>query len=39
MSARGVMCCGAYRGSWKIAGRKIILDQNVLLAKNVSIFF
>jgi len=26
-------------GSWKIADRKIILDQNVLLAKNVSIFF
>ena len=26
-------------GSWKIAERKIILDQNVLLAKNVSIFF
>jgi 3-phenylpropionate/cinnamic acid dioxygenase small subunit len=26
-------------GSWKIAGRKIVLDQNVLLAKNVSIFF
>ncbi len=26
-------------GTWKIAGRKIILDQNVLLAKNVSIFF
>ena len=26
-------------GSWKIAGRKIILDQNVLLAKNVSLFF
>jgi 3-phenylpropionate/cinnamic acid dioxygenase small subunit len=26
-------------GRWKIAGRKIILDQNVLLAKNVSIFF
>ena len=26
-------------GSWKIAGRKITLDQNVLLAKNVSIFF
>ena len=26
-------------GSWKISGRKIILDQNVLLAKNVSIFF
>jgi 3-phenylpropionate/cinnamic acid dioxygenase small subunit len=25
-------------GAWKIAGRKIILDQNVLLAKNVSIF-
>jgi len=24
---------------WKIARRKIILDQNVLLAKNVSIFF
>jgi 3-phenylpropionate/cinnamic acid dioxygenase small subunit len=25
--------------AWKIAYRKIILDQNVLLAKNVSIFF
>lgn len=26
-------------GHWKIARRKIILDQNVLLAKNVTIFF
>ena len=26
-------------GDWKIAGRKVILDQNVLTAKNVSIFF
>ena len=26
-------------GEWKIAHRKLILDQNVLLAKNVSIFF
>jgi len=26
-------------GVWKIARRKLILDQNVLLAKNVSIFF
>jgi 3-phenylpropionate/cinnamic acid dioxygenase small subunit len=26
-------------GGWKIAGRTIILDQNVLLAKNVSDFF
>jgi 3-phenylpropionate/cinnamic acid dioxygenase small subunit len=26
-------------GGWKIASRKITLDQNVLLAKNVSIFF
>jgi 3-phenylpropionate/cinnamic acid dioxygenase small subunit len=26
-------------GVWKIARRTIILDQNVLLAKNVSIFF
>jgi 3-phenylpropionate/cinnamic acid dioxygenase small subunit len=26
-------------GTWKIASRKITLDQNVLLAKNVSIFF
>jgi 3-phenylpropionate/cinnamic acid dioxygenase small subunit len=26
-------------GQWKIAHRKMILDQNVLLAKNVSIFF
>ena len=26
-------------GRWKIASRKIILDQNVMLAKNVTIFF
>jgi 3-phenylpropionate/cinnamic acid dioxygenase small subunit len=26
-------------GAWRLAGRKIILDQNVILAKNVSIFF
>jgi 3-phenylpropionate/cinnamic acid dioxygenase small subunit len=26
-------------GTWKIAHRTIVLDQNVLLAKNVSIFF
>ena len=26
-------------GQWKIANRKIILDQNVLLAKNITIFF
>ncbi len=26
-------------GSWKIACRTIVLDQNVLLAKNISIFF
>jgi len=26
-------------GAWKIAQRKLILDQNVLSAKNVSIFF
>jgi 3-phenylpropionate/cinnamic acid dioxygenase small subunit len=26
-------------GEWKIAHRKIILDQNVLSAKNVSVFF
>jgi len=26
-------------GAWEIADRKVILDQNVLLAKNVSIFF
>jgi 3-phenylpropionate/cinnamic acid dioxygenase small subunit len=26
-------------GEWKIAQRKVTLDQNVLLAKNVSIFF
>jgi hypothetical protein len=24
---------------WKIAQRKIILDQNVLLAKNLTFFF
>ena len=26
-------------GTWKIAKRKIILDQNVLLAKNLTFFF
>ena len=26
-------------GAWKIAQRKIILDQNVLLAKNLTFFF
>ena len=26
-------------GGWKIARRKIILDQNVILAKNLSVFF
>ncbi|HEY3909755.1 MAG TPA: 3-phenylpropionate/cinnamic acid dioxygenase subunit beta [Stellaceae bacterium] len=26
-------------GGWKIARRKLVLDQNVLLAKNISIFF
>jgi 3-phenylpropionate/cinnamic acid dioxygenase small subunit len=25
-------------GAWKIARRRIVLDQNVLLAKNISIF-
>jgi 3-phenylpropionate/cinnamic acid dioxygenase small subunit len=26
-------------GGWRIAARKLTLDQNVLLAKNISIFF
>ena len=26
-------------GRWKLARRKLVLDQNVLLAKNISIFF
>ncbi len=26
-------------GAWKIAQRKLTLDQNVLLAKNISVFF
>jgi 3-phenylpropionate/cinnamic acid dioxygenase small subunit len=26
-------------GGWQIARRKIILDQNVLLAKNLTVFF
>jgi len=26
-------------GNWKIAQRRVTLDQNVLLAKNVSVFF
>jgi 3-phenylpropionate/cinnamic acid dioxygenase small subunit len=26
-------------GRWKIARRKILLDQNVLLAKNLTVFF
>jgi 3-phenylpropionate/cinnamic acid dioxygenase small subunit len=28
-----------YFGGWKIARRKIILDQSVLLAKNLTFFF
>jgi len=26
-------------GDWRIARRKIVLDQSVLLAKNLSMFF
>ena len=26
-------------GGWQIARRKIVLDQNVLLAKNLTVFF
>jgi hypothetical protein len=26
-------------GEWKIAQRQVILDQNVLLAKNLTFFF
>ncbi len=26
-------------GQWKISRRKIILDQNVLLSKNLTFFF
>ena len=26
-------------GEWKLARREIILDQNVLLAKNLTVFF
>ncbi len=26
-------------GNWKIARRKVTLDQNVLLAKNLAVFF
>jgi 3-phenylpropionate/cinnamic acid dioxygenase small subunit len=26
-------------GDWKIARRKIVLDQNVLLSKNLTFFF
>ncbi|WP_370881320.1 aromatic-ring-hydroxylating dioxygenase subunit beta [Azospirillum rugosum] len=26
-------------GAWKIARREIFLDQNVLLAKNITTFF
>jgi 3-phenylpropionate/cinnamic acid dioxygenase small subunit len=26
-------------GGWRIARRKLLLDQNVLLPKNVSVFF
>jgi 3-phenylpropionate/cinnamic acid dioxygenase small subunit len=29
----------AVDGGWKIAHRKLVLDQNVLLPKNVSVFF
>jgi 3-phenylpropionate/cinnamic acid dioxygenase small subunit len=27
------------KGGWKIARRRIVLDQNVLLAKNLTVFF
>ena len=27
------------RDGWRIARRKILLDQNVVLAKNLSVFF
>ena len=26
-------------GAWKIASREITLDQNVLMAKNLTVFF
>ena len=26
-------------GTWKISQRKVVLDQNVLLAKNLTFFF
>jgi 3-phenylpropionate/cinnamic acid dioxygenase small subunit len=26
-------------GGWPIASRRLVLDQNVLLAKNISTFF
>jgi 3-phenylpropionate/cinnamic acid dioxygenase small subunit len=26
-------------GAWKIAQRRLVLDQNVLTAKNISTFF
>jgi 3-phenylpropionate/trans-cinnamate dioxygenase beta subunit len=26
-------------GGWKIASRRLVLDQNVMLAKNISTFF
>ena len=28
-----------WNGGWKIARRKIVLDQSVLLAKNLTVFF
>jgi 3-phenylpropionate/cinnamic acid dioxygenase small subunit len=27
------------KGGWKISQRKVILDQNVLMAKNLTFFF
>ena len=39
LSASARTCCGAKDGGWKIARRKIVLDQNVLLAKNLTVFF
>ena len=32
-------CCAARWDDWRIARRKIILDQNVLLSKNLTFFF
>jgi 3-phenylpropionate/cinnamic acid dioxygenase small subunit len=36
---RNDLLCRNDDGSWRLARREVLLDQNVLLAKNLTVFF